>query len=148
MIAYPNPDWITLMVHLQFKLRRNVMFIYSCVNSISSKLHYIQEHSRTFIQPCMFFRCQVLSQECVYVGHPNYTTKQNTTRTEHQHKNTTSSPVVQCVSQRAPICSNTYGDWFAPRARHSVRMAHRPSAALRLLGSLRISHKKFLRVNK
>ena len=40
------------------------------------------------------------------------------------------------------------GDWFAPRLRHSVRMTYRPSAALRLLGSLRISHNKFLRVNK
>ena len=37
---------------------------------------------------------------------------------------------------------------FAPHARHSVRMTYRPSAALRLLGSLRISHNKFLRANK
>ena len=46
------------------------------------------------------------------------------------------------------LCSNAYGDWFAPRPRHSVRMTYRPSAALRLLGSLRISHNKFLRANK
>ena len=40
--------------------------------------------------------------------------------------------------------------WWLVRARvrHSVRMTHRPSAALRLLGSLRISHNKFLRANK
>ena len=41
-----------------------------------------------------------------------------------------------------------YGRWFAPCARHSVRMTYRPSAALRLLGSLGISHNKFLRANK
>ena len=34
------------------------------------------------------------------------------------------------------------------RPRHSVRMTYRPSAALLLLGSLRISHNKFLRANK
>ena len=34
------------------------------------------------------------------------------------------------------------------RPRHSVGMTYRPSAALRLLGSLRISHNKFLRGNK
>ena len=44
-----------------------------------------------------------------------------------------SSPVSQCVAWRAPICSNVYGGWFAPRARHSVRMTYWPSAALRLL---------------
>ena len=59
-----------------------------------------------------------------------------------------SSPVAQCVARRAPICSNAYGGWLAPRPRHSVRMTYRPSAALRLLGSLRISHNKFLRANK
>ena len=59
-----------------------------------------------------------------------------------------SSPMAQCVAQRAPICSNAYGGWFAPRPRHCVRMTYRPSAALRLLGSVRISHNKFLRANK
>ena len=59
-----------------------------------------------------------------------------------------SSAVAQCAEQQAPICSNVYGGWFAPRAHHSVRMTYRPSAALRLLGSLRISHDKFLRANK
>ena len=56
--------------------------------------------------------------------------------------------MAQCVARQAPIGSNVYGGWFAPRARHSVRMIYRPSAALRLLGSLRISHNKFLLVNK
>ena len=42
-----------------------------------------------------------------------------------------------------PICSNAYGRWFVLRVRHSVRMTYRSSAALWLLGSLRISHKKF-----
>ena len=48
------------------------------------------------------------------------------------------------------ICSNAYGRWFVPRVRHSVRMTYRLSAALRLLGSLRISHKKFscIMINK
>ena len=42
-----------------------------------------------------------------------------------------------------------YGGWFTPRVRHSMRMTYRPSAALRLLGSVRISHNKFLRsINK
>ena len=59
-----------------------------------------------------------------------------------------SSPVAQCVARRAPICSNVYGGWFAPRPRQSVRMTYRPSAALWLLGSLRISHNKFLLANK
>ena len=35
-----------------------------------------------------------------------------------------------------------------PHARHSVRMTYRPSPALGLLGSLRISHNKFLQANK
>ena len=52
------------------------------------------------------------------------------------------------LARRVPICSNAYGGWFALCARHSVRMTYRPSAALRLLGSLRISHNKFLRANK
>ena len=43
---------------------------------------------------------------------------------------------------------DAYGGWFAPRAHHSVRMTYRPSAALRLVGSLRISHNKFLWANK
>ena len=47
-----------------------------------------------------------------------------------------------------PMCSNTYGGWFTPCHHHSVRMTYRPSAALRLLGSLRISHNKFLLANK
>ena len=34
------------------------------------------------------------------------------------------------------------------RPRHSMRLTCRPSAALRLLGSLRISHNKFLQANK
>ena len=51
-------------------------------------------------------------------------------------------------SAASSICSSAYGGWFAPRLRHSVRMTYRPSAALRLLGSLRISHNKFLRANK
>ena len=46
------------------------------------------------------------------------------------------------------LCSNAYGGWFAPRAHHSVRMTYRLSAVLRLLGSLRISHNKFLWANK
>ena len=58
-----------------------------------------------------------------------------------------SSPVAQCVA-RELLCSNAYGGWLAPRPRHSVRMTYRPSAALRLLGSLRISHNKFLQANK
>ena len=47
-------------------------------------------------------------------------------------RSATSSYMQQCV-------------WWlvAPCVRHSVRMTYRPSAALRLLGSLRISHKKF-----
>ena len=40
------------------------------------------------------------------------------------------SPVAQCVAPRAPICSNVYGDWFAPHARHSVGMTYRPIVAL------------------
>ena len=59
-----------------------------------------------------------------------------------------SSPVAQCVARRAPMQQCAYGGWFPPRPRHSVRMTYRPSAALRLLGSLRISHNKFLRTNK
>ena len=60
-----------------------------------------------------------------------------------------SSPVAQCIAQRAPIIfGNANGGWFVPRARHSVRMTCRPSTALRLLGSLRISHNKFPRANK
>ena len=51
-------------------------------------------------------------------------------------------------SAESSICSNAYGGWFAPRPRHSVRMTYRPSAALWLLGSLKISHNKFLRANK
>ena len=58
-----------------------------------------------------------------------------------------SSRVAQCVARRA-ICSNAYGGWFAPRVRHCLRTTHRPSAALQLLGSLRISHNKFPRANK
>ena len=46
------------------------------------------------------------------------------------------------------LCSNAYGGWFAPCARHSLRMTNRPNTALRLLGSLRISHNKFLQANK
>ena len=46
------------------------------------------------------------------------------------------------------LCSNACGGWFASRARHSVRMTYRPSAALQLLGSLRIFGNKFLRANK
>ena len=45
--------------------------------------------------------------------------------------------------RRAPICSNAYGRWFAPCVHHSVRMTYRPSTALWMFGSLRISHKKF-----
>ena len=56
--------------------------------------------------------------------------------------------VAQCVARRAPICSNAYGGRFAPHPRHSVRMTYRPSAALRLLRSLRISHNNFLRASK
>ena len=59
-----------------------------------------------------------------------------------------SSPVAQCIVWRAPVCSNAYGGWFMPRPRHCVRLTYRPSAALRLLGSLRISHNKFLWFNK
>ena len=58
------------------------------------------------------------------------------------------SPVVQCVVWRAPLCSNEYGCWFAPRPRHCMRITYKPSAALRLLRSIRISHNKFLRANK
>ena len=54
--------------------------------------------------------------------------------------------MAQCVTRRAPICSNAYGGWFAPLPWHSVRITYRPSAALWLLGSL--SHNKFLRANK
>ena len=54
-----------------------------------------------------------------------------------------SSPMASCVVRRAPVCSNVYGCWFAPRVRHSVRLTYRPSGALQLLGSLRICHKKF-----
>ena len=32
--------------------------------------------------------------------------------------------VAQCVARQDPICSNAYGGWFAPRARHSVRMTY------------------------
>ena len=64
------------------------------------------------------------------------------------HKHSQDSPVAQCVARGAPICSNAYGGWFAPRAHHSMRMTYRPIPALRLLGSLRISHNKFLRANK
>ena len=68
--------------------------------------------------------------------------------------------ILECVP---PIClslggdkvcgavrraASSYGGWFVPRPRHSVRMTYRPSTALRLLGSLRISHNKFLRANK
>ena len=66
----------------------------------------------------------------------------------HIPSSSLSSPVVQCVARRAPICSNAYGGWFAPCPRHSVRMTYRFSAALWLLGSLRISHNKFLQANK
>ena len=45
-------------------------------------------------------------------------------------------------------CSNVYGGWFTSWACHSVRMTYRPSAALWLLRSLRISHNKFLWANK
>ena len=55
-------------------------------------------------------------------------------------------PVAQCVAQQAQICSNAYGGWFMPHPRHSVRLTYRPSAAL--LGSLRMSHNKFLCANK
>ena len=58
------------------------------------------------------------------------------------------SPVVQCIVERAPICSNVHGGWFMPHPCHSVRMTYRPSAALRLIRGLRISHNKFLRANK
>ena len=34
------------------------------------------------------------------------------------------SPMAQCVAQWAPICCNANGGWFAPRARHSVRMTY------------------------
>ena len=61
---------------------------------------------------------------------------------------TWSSSVAQCIAQRAPICSNTYGGWFKPHPRHSMRLTYRPGTALRLLGSHRISHNKFLRANK
>ena len=57
-----------------------------------------------------------------------------------------SSPVAQCAARHAAMC--TYGGWFRPHARHSVRMTYRPSAALQLLGSLTVSHNKFLRANK
>ena len=33
------------------------------------------------------------------------------------------------LARRAPICSNAYGGWFAPRPRHSVRMTYWPNAA-------------------
>ena len=57
--------------------------------------------------------------------------------------------MAQYIAWRAPKCSNVYGSWFVPCARHSVRMTYRPtSAALRLHGSLRRSHSKFLRANK
>ena len=56
--------------------------------------------------------------------------------------------ILCSVVSRGAVCSNAYGGWFAPRARHSMRMTYRPSAALWLLGSLRISHNKFLRANK
>ena len=59
-----------------------------------------------------------------------------------------SYPVAQCVARRAPMFCNAYDGWFAPPACHSVRMTYRPSTALRLLGSLWISHNKFLPVNK
>ena len=57
---------------------------------------------------------------------------------------------VRSVAQWAPIsiCSNAYGCWFVPCACHSVRMTYRPSAALWLFGSLRISHNTFLQANK
>ena len=55
--------------------------------------------------------------------------------------------IVSRGVMRSAASSYAYGGWFAPRVRHSVRMTHRPSAALRLLGSLRISHNKFLRAN-
>ena len=53
--------------------------------------------------------------------------------------------VFSCGAMRsvAPISSIAYGRWFAPSVRHSVRMTYRPSAALWLLGSLRISYKNF-----
>ena len=56
----------------------------------------------------------------------------------------TLSPVAQCSAWRGELlCSSAYGGWFVPCARHSVRMTYRLSAALRLFGSLRISHNKF-----
>ena len=51
--------------------------------------------------------------------------------------------ILYFVNIITPICNNAYGRWFAPCACHSVRLSHRPSAALWLLGSLRISHKEF-----
>ena len=53
------------------------------------------------------------------------------------------SSLPSFLVRQAPICSNANGRWFAPRTRHSVRLTYRPSAALRLLGSLRISHEMF-----
>ena len=44
--------------------------------------------------------------------------------------------MVQCVARRAPICSNTYGRWFTPRARHSVRMTHSLALFCSCLGAL------------
>ena len=59
------------------------------------------------------------------------------------------SPVAHvCRLASFSICSNVYGGWFKPHARHSVRMTYRPSAAVRLLGRFKISHNKFLRANK
>ena len=59
-----------------------------------------------------------------------------------------SSPVAQGVAWRTPMQQCAYGGWFAPCACHSMKMTYRPSAALQLLGSLRISHNKFLPANK
>ena len=58
-----------------------------------------------------------------------------------------SSPVVQCVE-----CELLYAAIRMVAGSHpcsySVRMTYRPSAALRMLGSLRISKNKFLQANK
>ena len=45
---------------------------------------------------------------------------------------------VMCSAASSYICR-----MHMVAVRHSVRMTYRPSAALQLLGSLRISHKKF-----
>ena len=55
--------------------------------------------------------------------------------------------LAHCIARRVPMQQCVWRLVHA-HARHSVRMTYRPSAALRLLGSLRISHNKFLPANK